>query len=97
MNMRKGVHTTIDHALWKHAQLHDLNWSEALETGIKVILGHHNKPQRIREQIQKHENTIMVLNQQLEDILKKQEKEQEQHDPDTVTIDILNQNGIKNH
>ena len=37
------ISTNIDSHLWKQAQMNDIKWVEALETGVKMLLGATDK------------------------------------------------------
>lgn len=62
----KDIHTTISKDLWLHAQINDVKWSEALEVGLRSLLGVvKSEEDDLKEKISHHKGMISALDLEL--------------------------------
>ncbi len=66
----KKVTTTIDPILWKEAQLHDIEWARAIETGVKLLLGSSNEKKTLKEKTKNLRIQLDFYSQRLSEIEK---------------------------
>ncbi len=76
---RKQVTTTIDPKLHKEALINDIIWADALELGVKQLLGRNRSLEEVDKKIQKHEDLVAYYKGERNVFLKeKSEKEERQ-------------------
>lgn len=64
--MKKRVDTVLDEELWKEAQFANVKWSEALELGVRMMVGSDNTEDKIKAEIKKLNSESRFLSEKLE-------------------------------
>ena len=73
--MKKRITTNVDQNLWKQAQIAEISWADALETGIKVLTGINNDKEKLLVKIQQTKNKLDVYNEKLKQIEENEAKD----------------------
>ena len=78
---RRRVTTTIDPRLYRLALLSEVNWCDALETGIRALTGHNNDLARMKEDAERHRDIAAekarLYNEKLEELRSKRKDQQQ--------------------
>lgn len=68
--MKKRIDTVLDEELWKEAQFANVKWSEALEMGVRMMVGSDNTEDKIRKDIKRLNSESSFLSKKLEKMVK---------------------------
>jgi len=68
--MKKRVDTVLDEELWKEAQFANVKWSEALEIGVRMMVGSDNTEEKIRKNIKRLNSESSFLSKKLDKMVK---------------------------
>jgi len=81
--MRPRISTTIDQELHKKALIYSVSWSEALETGIKVLIGEDREIEQLEKNIKQLTNELQLKKDKLIKMKKEDEKDRSKTEFDT--------------
>lgn len=78
MQDKKKIHTTIDYNLWKQAAIKEVKWTEALEIGVKAMIGINTKKEELKAQLNEYRAHIQAIELKLKEINEIEQKAKEQ-------------------
>jgi len=80
----KDIHTQINKNLWLQAQINNIKWKTAIETGIKILIGIFDNEEEINKKIQKNNNENIILENKLKEIKNKKIEEKEKEEENII-------------
>jgi hypothetical protein len=94
--IRKRVNACIEPDLWKEAQMNDVSWTRALETGVKLLLGSSNEKKIIKEKLKTLHIQAEFYSQRLTE-LEKEEVEKKMLEENARIIAKEREKFLKDH